>query len=281
MTRTSFTQPIHQYFIGSFDGKRFVNWTPHNFWIDYGPDSFAGVVWPEMPDGRRFFINWMNRWEYAVALADNFKGWTGQMSFVRELKVVYVGYDIRLTSYPIREIESLRTNHVGAKNITIMKRYNFDIARGGNKKKHLVDIEMTLNLIKFMASDAFDIVFAGKTDELKISFKENKFILDRSAAGKVIPNSHYAQKQGIRTFDQLWTAPRLIDDPIMKLRIIIDANCIEMFMDNGLSAMSALFYSEEDIASKMTIHVHSHSKHSQICLNELNVYEMKSIWQER
>lgn len=283
MTRTSFAQPIHQYCVGSFNGSTFGRDSAQTLWLDYGPDSFAGVVWPDMPDGRRLFINWMGRWEYAVAIAENVNNWAGQMGVVRELKAVHVGYDIRLTSYPIREIESLRTNHVAKKNITITKLYRFDIARG-RKKKHFVDIEMTLDLVQFIAGvdddSTFEIVFSGITDKLKISFKANEFSLDRSAAGKAIPNTHYAQKPGIRTFGQLWTAPRLITSPIMKLRIIIDVNCIEMFMDDGLSAMSALFYSDEDIASEMAIHVHSHSKHSQICLNELNVYEMKSIWGE-
>lgn len=62
-----------------------------------------------------------------------------------------------------------------------------------------------------MAGDAFDIVFSGKNDKFEIAFEENEFILDRSTAGKAFPNSHYAQKQGIKIFDQLWTAPRLID----------------------------------------------------------------------
>lgn len=97
-------------------------------------------------------------------------------------------------------------------------------------------------------------MFSGQRDELSISFKDNEFTLDRSAAGNgSIPNAHYAKNEGVRTFGQLWTGSRVITDPIMKLRIIIDANCIEMFIDEGLSAMSA---------SKMTIELHAKSKNS-------------------
>lgn len=81
-----------------------------------------------------------------------------------------------------------------------------------------------------------------------------------------------------------WTdatkAPRLTNNPTLKLRIIIDTNGIEMFADDGLSSLSALFFSEYGIASKMTIQVQSSTKKSQIKLKELNVYELKSIWQK-
>lgn len=56
------------------------------------------------------------------------------------------------------------------------------------KKIHLADIEMTFNLKNFKTGDTFDLVFSGKNDELKISFKDNEFILDRSRAGKIIPS---------------------------------------------------------------------------------------------
>lgn len=93
---------------------------------------------------------------------------------MRELKLVPIGNDLQLTSLPISEVENLRTNRIGTKNVNIWSVYNFDIARG-RKQKHLVEIEMTLNLTTFTNGDTFDIVFSGQSDELKISFKDNEF----------------------------------------------------------------------------------------------------------
>ncbi|XP_031631695.1 uncharacterized protein LOC116345985 [Contarinia nasturtii] len=290
VTITDYAQPAHQYFVGSFDGRKFTNDNSKDtiLWVEYGPDCFAEIIYYDLPDGRCISMNWMGRWEYAENL--NFKNWNGQMGLPRELKLIKVGNQFRLTSLPVREINSLRINPVRKKNINIMNVYQHEIADSG-KKRHLADIEMTMDLKKLKAGDTFDIVFSGKRDELKISLKNNVFYLDRSRSGKIVSNyrNPNVKKGNIdnpdielakmdHSFGGLWEAPRLTNSTNLKLRIIIDTNGIEMFADDGLTSMSALFFSEDGIASKMTIQVHSATKKSLIQLKELNVYEMKSIW---
>lgn len=60
---TDFAIPTTQYYIGSFDGQTFTNDNSKEtvLWLEYGPDSFAGIVYNQLPDGRRPFISWMNR----------------------------------------------------------------------------------------------------------------------------------------------------------------------------------------------------------------------------
>ncbi|XP_031621237.1 uncharacterized protein LOC116339482 [Contarinia nasturtii] len=292
ITITDYQNPVHQYFIGSYDGKKFTNENSRDtiLWLDHGPDSMAGITYNALPDGRRILISWMGRWEFAGNL--NFNAWNGQMGIPRELNLIKVGGRIRLTSQPIREMESLRINPVRKQNINITNDYTYKIA-DAEKKNHLADIEMTLDVKQLKTGDSFDIVFSGKKDQLKISFKGNEFILDRSRAGKIIPNfiDTSLEKGNLDnpndelsvpklTFKDLCNAPRLINSSNLKLRIIIDTNAFEMFADDGLTCMNALFYSEYGIASKMTIQVQSPSKKSKIQLKELNVYEMKSIWQK-
>src|SRR6185436_10331105 len=64
-----------QYFVGHFDGKRFVSDTPgkNAGWIDYGTDDYAGVTFANVPatDGRRIFIGWMSNWNYAEVVPTN------------------------------------------------------------------------------------------------------------------------------------------------------------------------------------------------------------------
>lgn len=262
--------PSTQYFIGSFDGETFTNDNSKEteLWLDFGPDSYAGITYNEVPDGRRIFISWMNNWFYAAHL--NFNVWNGQMGLPRELKLNQVGDRILLSSLPVREIETLRVKPVRMQNVLIVNDfiYKIDVERSIRGKKHLVDIEMSLDLTNLKEGDSFDVVFSDENDKIKISFKGNEFILDRTNAGRTdFPN-----------FGRLWKAPRFINSSALKLRIIIDRSSIELFADDGLTVMTALFYSKEDIASQMAIYVHSSVKGSTINLKELNVYQMKSIW---
>lgn len=242
-----------------------------------------------LPDGRKILIKWMGRWEYCVNM--NFNAWNGQMSFPRELNLVKVGDQYRLASYPVRELDTLRMNPVCKTKINIANVFEHKLA-DVEKKAHLADIDMTIDLKKLKAGDSFDMVFSGKKDELKISFKDNVFYLDRTKSGKIIPNYRIRKySKGTiddpdaelapmhKSFADIYEAPRVLNSTNLKLRITIDANIIEMFADDGLTSMSALFFSDDGIASKMTIQVNSKQK-SQIQLKKLNVYEMKSIWQK-
>lgn len=261
--------PTTQYFIGSFDGKTFTNENSKEtvLWLDYGPDSYAGITYDLLPDGRRIFISWMSRWQYSRSL--NFNVWNGQMGFSRELKLNNIGNRILLSSLPIREVKHLRSEQVSKQIVPITNNLVYQITKSGGKRmKHLVDVEMRLDLTHLKSDDTFDIIFSGGNDNLTISLKGNVFTLDRSKAGKAdFPN-----------FGRLWTAPRFIDNSDLKLRIIIDRSSIEFYADDGLTVITALFYSEEDIAAKMIVQVHQSVADSKIHLNELNVYQMKSIW---
>lgn len=165
--------------MGSFDGKTFTSDNSENtvLWLDFGPDSYAGITYNPLPDGRRIFTSWMNRWEYASNL--NFNAWAGQMGIARELKLKQVGDKIRLSSLPVRELENLRTGRVSKQNIPITDNYVYQVAEnGGNKTEHLLDMEMTLHLKNLKENNSFDIICSGMNHYLNISFKGNEITLD-------------------------------------------------------------------------------------------------------
>lgn len=191
------------------------------------------------------------------------------MGLTRELKLKNIGNEIRLLSLPVQEVQSLRINPVKRQNVRITNDFAYNIVEhSGKQAQHQVDIEMTLDLTNLKASDSFDIVFFDKNDSMKISFEANEFVLDRSNAGRT----------DFLNFGRLWKAPRFIKSPELKLRIVVDRSSVEFFADDGLTVMTALFFSDEDIASKMAINVHSASASSSVHLKQLNAYQMKSIW---
>lgn len=258
-----------QYFIGSFDGMTFANENSKEteLWIDYGPDSYAGITYNLLPDKRRIFISWMNRWEYATSL--NFSVWNGQMGIARELKLIAPTQNqFFLTSLPVRELKSLRVKriqHIRNSSIESNRPLKMESLTRGNER-HLLDIEMTVDLVQFRTNDTLGIEFTNRKEKLSVFFTGQEFVLDRTHAGR----KDFNPKYGL-----VWKAPRLLNTRHLKLRIIIDRSSIEVYADDGLSVMAGLYYSDEDLASTINIFV---KEQSVVNLNEFNVYQLKSIW---
>lgn len=89
------------YFIGQWTGSRFINDEPGRFfWLDHGPDNYAGTTFGEAPDGRRVYVGWMLNWAYANKTPQ--LDYRGTMTVPRELFLTK-GADgaLRLGSSPV------------------------------------------------------------------------------------------------------------------------------------------------------------------------------------
>ena len=102
-----------QYFIGDFDGKKFMvdeNFKDemqkkHDFWADFGKDNYAGVTWSNIStsDGAKLFIGWMSNWQYANEVPTD--TWRSAMTVPQGTKTRKIGrylsdwYLNRLTNY--------------------------------------------------------------------------------------------------------------------------------------------------------------------------------------
>lgn len=264
--------PYQQYFVGSFDGKTFKNDNPPSteLWVDYGPDSYAGITYNLGPDNRRFFISWMNRWEYALNF--NFSIWNGQMGVAREVKLMSVpGKGPRLATLPVREFEALRVRQIhNFRNVVIGSNSMLQIGSlAEGPKKHLLDIELTVDLSLSHVNDTLNIELADFNDKLNVIFNGREIIVDRGNAGR----TDFGSKYGL-----VWKAPRISNSTDLKLRIILDQSSIEVFADDGLSVLAALYFSEEDLARNIKISHESAVEPSSIILKSLIVHELKSIW---
>ena len=57
-----------QYFVGAFDGARFVNDNPASttLWTDYGKDCYCALTFNNLPRTENpVMLGWMNNWQYA------------------------------------------------------------------------------------------------------------------------------------------------------------------------------------------------------------------------
>ncbi len=101
--------PYMQYFVGEFDGTRFVNESDSTkiFRPDYGPDYYAAITYNNLPlNNEPVSIGWANNWNYAGDIPAG--DWRGGMSLPRRLTLKKLGNDWILLQKPVEEIFALQ-----------------------------------------------------------------------------------------------------------------------------------------------------------------------------
>ena len=100
-----------QYFIGRFEGTRFVNDNAPGvtLWADYGKDFYATLSFSDVPpsDGRRIWMGWISNWLYANE--EPTVTWRGAQSIPRVLRLRRGSDGTRLIQTPVAELDRLRT----------------------------------------------------------------------------------------------------------------------------------------------------------------------------
>lgn len=263
------TGPNMQYFIGSFDGKKFINENPNDtvLWVDYGPDSYAGATYNLLHNKSRIFQSWMNRWDYAESLS--FNVWNGQMALPRILKLINNSENkLFLSSLPVPQFESLRIGSMSVKDIELKSSQKFSLFNSDQKVLSLLDIELTVDTNDHQMNDTFGVEFSRDNDKLLVYFN-GSFVIDRTNAGRHDFSKYYGL---------VYKAPRLTACPLMNLRLILDRSSVELFADNGLTSMTSIFLSKELQTSKVTLFYKSMNESSKLSLIDVNVHQLKSIW---
>lgn len=221
-----------QYFVGDFNGKNFTAENDQILWADYGVDNYAGVTWSDVPkpDGRRIFLGWMSNWMYAGATPTD--RWRGEMTVPREVKLIKPNGKYALAFTPVNELNAQKdltlTSTIKAPQNGIELTQNA-IIEGGS---FLVDMELDCSI-----SGDFEISMGNDLEKLIISYnqKDAEFVIDRSKSGKV--DFHPFFKRAIRCK----FAPQTSKLPI---QLLIDQSSVELFINNGEKAMTALYFSQ-------------------------------------
>lgn len=210
-----------QYFIGSFDGKKFIpDDLPYPLWIDYGCDNYAGVTWENTPDKRHIFIGWMSNWSYTNQVPTlNFRN---AMTVPRDIKLADNGKHLIVANYPVKEIDKLRTDSVSINNFEVKTKYTTDKLLDNNNGAY--EIEMT---IRNTSTRNFGFkLYNRKGESLNFVFDTEKgqFIVDRSKSGLVDFSNNFASHS--------INAP-LVPKETYKIRLLIDKASSEIFINNG------------------------------------------------
>lgn len=99
---------LMQYFVGDFDGKKFILDDSYNgpLLVDYGPDFYAGTVFSNVDDP--LLISWLGDFSEGARIPMEKEGFRGVMCYPRKLSLGYENgaYFLKQSFYPDPDILS-------------------------------------------------------------------------------------------------------------------------------------------------------------------------------
>lgn len=246
-----------QYFVGSFDGKKFVNESPtQTKWLDWGKDNYATVTWSNAPAGRCIALGWMSNWQYANNVPTT--QYRSANTLARDLTLYRAGGELYLKSKPSPEIKKARAEE--KKISTFEVKGNYEVASLLADNKGAYEIEMT---IENKGTSKIDFSLMNEKGEKVAMYYDvvcKQFVMDRSASG-IVGFS--------RDFPAVTVAPVRNTDQI-HLRLFIDRSSVEAFGEDGEYVMTNLVFPAEPY-NRM---VFSSDKGSYI-VKSMNVYRLQ------
>ena len=246
-----------QYFVGSFDGKKFVNESPtQTKWLDWGKDNYATVTWSNAPAGRCIALGWMSNWQYANNVPTT--QYRSANTLARDLTLYRAGGELYLKSKPSPEIKKARAEE--KKISTFEVKGNYEVASLLADNKGAYEIEMAIENKGTSKIDFSLMNEKGEKVAMYYDVVRKQFVMDRSASG-IVGFS--------RDFPAVTVAPVRNTDQI-HLRLFIDRSSVEAFGEEGEYVMTNLVFPAEPY-NRM---VFSSDKGSYI-VKSMNVYRLQ------
>lgn len=251
-----------QYFIGHFDGTTFINNHPPEqiLWLDYGADNYAGVTWFNAPDNRRIFIGWMSQWfDYAQTVPTD--PWRSAMTIPRDLSLVETHEGYRLAQLPAKELKQLRLDTTVIESLTF--RDNHPISEG----HRLIELQLEFDVAGSTATEFGFILKNTLGEQVVVGYNNTDqiFFIDRTNSGKIDFSERFARRD---------VAPYSARD-LLKMIAIVDVASVEVFVDDGILAMTEIFFPNEDFHIVELYSVKASTK-----LASGSIHRLKSIWRE-
>lgn len=221
-----------QYFTGSFNGHVFTPDDTATKWLDYGPDEYAGITWSNTGN-RKLFLGWMSNWQYANVVPT--KSWRSAMTLPRELSVKKISGRYFVVSKPVRELNAVARSLKTVSNLRVKDRYEVIPASGAAKGP------FRLELGGLPATDFSIALTNTRGEEVLIGFNKaaNQFYIDRTRSGDTGFEKGFAKRH---------VAPRIAVATSTNLTLIGDAASVELFADDGLTAMTSIFFPSEPLS---------------------------------
>jgi fructan beta-fructosidase len=215
-----------QYFLGDFNGNKFLPYSTQAKWIDYGPDDYAGVTWSNTGK-RKLFLGWMSNWSYATVVPT--ETWRSAMTIPRELRIVKVDDEMFVASTIVNEVAVIKSKAIIANKVSLAK--PFDVGSVAGNIKFPCLLNLSADNIKDVS-----ITLSNDVDErLVIGYDKHsdQYFIDRTSSGDTSFHTEFAGKH---------IAPRFSATSKMDISLLIDVSSVELFADGGLTVMTEIFF---------------------------------------
>lgn len=215
-----------QYFVGDFDGTTFTPYETETKWLDYGRDNYAGITWSNTGN-RRVFIGWMNNWDYANLIPTG--QWRGATTLPRELRLEQIEGKWYVASSPVTELEAITQSFHEAQALELTGETSLRSIMENLPEGFRLDFTIS-------AAEDFTVKLTNDHNEwvdFGFNAAEKQFYIDRRQSGDLAFSDKFASVN---------TAPRIGADGNIEVSIFVDVSSIEVFADNGLTAMTDTFF---------------------------------------
>ena len=199
------------YLLGNFDYDT-CNFEQKDFFtLDYGKDFYAPQTFTDGKN-RRIMIAWMNIW--FAKMPEKNDGWAGAMTIARELTIK----KNKLYQYPIVELNDYRVDSELVEDLQIDSKSSFNTSITSAS-----DVLLTIDMEKSKA-ETFDIFVKCSKDmkektRIHFDLKQMTVLVDREFSG--VGNKDNS------------VAPLSVNDGKLLVRLILDTNALELFINEG------------------------------------------------
>jgi fructan beta-fructosidase len=232
----------NQYFLGQFDGTRFVEDHPKSpkLWVDWGKDFYASTSFANTPvDENRIWLAWMDNWSYAAA-APSLPG-RGEMTIARHL---YLRQDdVKGSPQPLVLVQEPILpdfEQKPASDALSVDEANALFAQGGPESGvYVIRTKMEL----------------GASSEAGVRIRRNTLKSDEAASEETVVGIDRAKGQifvdrrrsGYVSFSPDFAARTVapLKHPgaeFISLEIVVDRNSIEVFAEDGETVLTNLIF---------------------------------------
>nr|WEI57647.1 putative GH32 family protein a [Tetranychus urticae] len=248
-----------QYFVGTFDGTRFINENPADrvLWLDYGPDNYAAAKYTNIPSPKPTMIAWMSNWNYATNQPTT--PWRGQMTLPRSMELVKTSdNDYHVQTFPIDDVKNLRESLL----------YEFrgepvteSLAIQHNSDRYHLECSFKSNRTS-LGAVKIKLMNQASGEQVTMNLDNLRIEVDRSQSGLTNFSSD---------FTKLIRGSRILPSPQLSVDLFFDSSAVELFYDKGLSSFTYLVFPTQpyDLIS---------IECTDCTISSLSMYQMKSIW---
>ena len=245
------------YLVGDFNGREFIKEQEPVLLMDQGPDFYAAQsFFPyNLPEPKIVQLAWMDHWNGGVGE----EGWMRNATIPVELDLVTDERDglMKVTRTPLNSIRELYTKSLAWENETLTGACHegTDLLADVHSKTFDLTAEFDLS-----GSDAGEIIFQLNNRALRYDVQAQQLLATRYERGGSARETALDLKPD--------------KDGRLKIRILVDWSCLEIFADGGLFSYTEQ-YGFEPSDDRVGLRVSC----GEVKLVSLEFNEVKSIWQ--